>query len=255
MFANSLTRKWAIAIIIALVSSLLLRSHAAMGQEEALRETLVTQIAVDEDILAAFVDEPCRHFEAARDKFILGENQQVAQHLRIGSAFLQLESARARADGKLALKASVSELQSLADAVENNQVQTVQVLQQAFARAHYALAGHHCINSAHRCCRPATFQDKQELARTGWDLKAAAIHLNRGALWAGGELDEETRNLIAGGQLTADQLIRQDIGSQSDVQHTIHALHGKLEKISGLKIMLAQPLPPEEDKSGFSNFR
>ncbi len=119
----------------------------------------------------------------------------------------------------------------------------------------FPLARHHCIKSSHRCCRPETFQDKQELARAGSDLKAATVHFNRGSLWAGSELDEETRNLIAGAQLTADQLIQQDTGSQSDVQHTIHALHGKLEKISGLKIMLAQPLPPEEDKSGPSIFR
>ena len=227
---------------------------ATLAQEQIRRQP-PARVLIDEDILAAFVDEPCHHFEAARNRFGAGDSKQTADHLRTAAAFLRLEAARATPDGKGALDASIAEIKRLAVAVQNSQVESVQVLEQAFARAHYALASHHCIKSAHRCCRPATFQDKQELARAGWDLKAATVHFNRGSLWAGSELDEETRNLIAGGQLTADQLIRQDSSSQSDVQHAIHALHGKLEKISGLKIMLAQPLPPEEDRSSFPDFR
>jgi len=226
----------------------------AVAQEQQRRLPSAT-VTIDEDILAAFIDEPCHHFEAARDRFVAGGTKQAAEHLQTAAAFLQLEAARAMPEGKAALDASIAELRRLTAAVQNNQIESVQVFEQAFARAHYALASHHCIKSAHRCCRPETFQDKQESARAGWDLKAAAIHFNRGSLWDGNELDEETRNLISGAQLSADQLIQQDSSPQSEIQHTIHALHGKLEKVSGLKIMLAQPLPPEEDENGLSIFR
>ena len=201
-----------------------------------------TQVTIDEDILAAFVDEPCHHFEAARDRFLTGDSKQASEHLRTAAAFLRLDAARAAPDGKAALRASIAELGRLAGAVEDGRIDTVQVLQQAFARAHYALAGHHCVKSAHRCCRPATFQDKQESARAGRDLKAATVHLNKGAWWSGGELDEQTQELLERAQLTADHLIRQRGSSRNEVDRNIRALHGKLEEFSGLKIMLAPPL-------------
>jgi len=87
MFERISTRKWIAALIITLVYIFSLQPHETRGQE-SLRKLPAIQIAIDEDILAAFVDEPCRHFEAARDSFVLGESRQVAQHLRIASAFL-----------------------------------------------------------------------------------------------------------------------------------------------------------------------
>ncbi len=240
---------------LALLVTAVATGTATTVAQEQLRRLPPITVTINEDILAAFVDEPCHHFEAARDQFVAGDLKQAADHLHTAAAFLRLEAARATPDGKAALDASIAEIGRLTLAVQNKQVESVQVLEQAFARAHYALASHHCIKSSHRCCRPATFQNKQELARAGLDLQAAAIHLGKGALWAGDELDEETRSLFADAQLTANQSIRQDSRSSSDVQRTIHALHRKLEKVSGLKIMLAQPPPPEENESGSSIFR
>jgi len=253
MFANTSTRKWIAALIITLVCSFLLRSRVTMGQE-SLRKVAAVQIAVDSDILTAFVDEPCRHFEAARDDFVLGENRQVAQHLRIASAFLRLESARARADGKLALEASVSELQRLADAMEHKQVQTVQVLQQAFARAHYALAGHHCINSAHRCCQPAALKDKHQMSQVGHDLNAAAIHLKHGEFWNGGELNGDALRALDTAQFSDEQLINFDEVPQSNVVGAIQSVRNRLENLTGRRITLAPPLT-DDDTLGSSMFR
>ncbi len=254
MFENISNRKWVAALLITmLVSIFSLRPHATRGQE-SFRKLPVLQVAVDEDILAAFVDEPCRQFEAARDKVLLGENRQAAQHLRIASAFLRLELARARADSKLALEASVSELQRLADAVENKQLKTVQVLQQAFARAHYALAGHHCINSAHRCCQPAALTDKQEMSRVGYDINAAAIHLKHGEFWGGIKPNEDTLRVLDVAQLSAEQLINFGEVPQSDVVNAIQSVRNKLEKLTGRRISLAPPLT-DDDTLGSSIFR
>lgn len=111
------------------------RPHEVMAQRE-LRRLPATQVVINEDILAAFVDEPCRHFEAARDAFVRGEDEQAAHSLRIASAFLRLEAARATANGKVMLDASVRDLQRLAVSIENNQVRAIEALQQAFARTH-----------------------------------------------------------------------------------------------------------------------
>jgi hypothetical protein len=231
---------------VVLVAMPVARPHEVMAQQE-LRRLPATQIAIDEDILTAFADEPCRNFEAARDAFVRGENRQAAHNLRTASAFLRLEAARATADGKLAIDASVRELQRLAVAIDNNQVRAVEVLQQAFARAHYALAGHHCIKSAHRCCQPAAFENERSMNRIGHDLNAAATHLKRGALWAGSEPDTETLSALNTARFSAERLIRMGETQQDEVTRAIHSVRDNLEKFTGRKIMLAPPLVADDD--------
>lgn len=226
---------------VVLVGISVIRPHEIMAQQATGRVPAV-QIAIDEDILTAFVDEPCRNFEAARDAFLRGENKQAAHNLRTASAFLRLEAARATTDGKAMLEASVRELQRLAGAIESNQVRAVEALQQAFGRAHYALAGHHCIQSAHRCCQPAAFKDQRAMNRVGHDLNAAAIHLRRGALWSDNEPDSETLDALNSSQSSAEQLMRTGQAPQHKVTRAIDAVHKKLEEFTGWRIMLAPPL-------------
>lgn len=238
---------------VVLVTMLGIRPHEAVAQQE-LRRLPATQIAIDEDILTAFVDEPCRNFEAARDSFVGGDNKQAAHNLRTASAFLRLEASRAAADGKVMLDASVRELQRLAVAIENDQIRTVEALQQAFARAHYALAGHHCIKSAHRCCQPAAFENEHSTKHIGHDLNAAAAHLKRGAFWTGSEPDAELLSALNTAHLSAAQMIRTGEAQQDEVTRAIRSVRDRLEKITGRKIMLAPPVAAD-DKLGPSIFR
>ncbi len=235
------------------VSCFVIQPDGAAAQNK-IRRLPPVQIGVDEDILMEFVDEPCRNFEAAKEAFARGESSRSAHYLRIATAFLRLESARATADGKPPLDASVFELQRLALAVENNQVRTVDMLQEAFARAHYALAGHHCIKSAHRCCQPSAFGDKQQMNRVGHDLKAAANHLERGAFWAGGGLDEDTRKALSATQSSAEQLIQIREVPQGEVVQAIRSVRDKFQDVTGRRIMLAPPLAGD-DKLGPSIVR
>lgn len=222
--------------------------------QENLKPLSPAKIEIDEDILAFFIDKPCHHFEAARDSFVAGKVKQTAKHLRDAVAYLRLEAARATPNGKTALEASIAELKQLADVVEKEQVKSVRTLEQAFARAHYALSGHHCIKSNHRCCQVATFQDKQEIARTGQDLKAATFHFRKGAEWEYGELDEKTLELLDNAKLSANQLIQQKRGSRRKVRKNIHAVHDRLEKVTGLKFKIA-PSVIAEDDAGPSLFK
>ncbi|MFV1968313.1 MAG: hypothetical protein ACC628_23050, partial [Pirellulaceae bacterium] len=222
---------------------------STMLADEPIQRLPPARIVIDEDILEAFVDEPCHHFEAARDAFVANRYPQAAEHLRKATAYLRLEAARASDSDRAALDASVRALQATALAVNHGQVRAVERLYEAFARAHLALANHHCIKSAHRCCRPGTFSDKREMSRTGHDLKAATMDLSRALRWAGDKPDKETQQLLDASQRAADKLIQQEGGSQVDVQRAIHRLHGKLENLIGRKIMLAQPLTPVNDGS------
>lgn len=200
------------------------------------------QVIIDEDVLATFVDEPCRHFERARDCLLKKDRQGTANHLRIGAAFLKLQEARAVAQGKKLLSASIHELEQLAVVVENKRLPKVEDLQQAFARAHYALAGHHCIKSAHRCCRTSSDVDKKELRRAGQDLKAAGVHLKLGSLWEGTEPDAKTRAALSDTWGSANDLMLGAPGSQNRASRIIGKLRERLENVTGRKIGVA-PVP------------
>ena len=215
--------------------------HAASAQEE-IRRLPPTRIAVDEDILAAFVDEPCRNFEDAREAVSRGENKRAAHYLRVAAAFLRLEATRATAEGSLMLDMSIRELQHLALSIDNNQIPELAVLKPAFARAHYALAGHHCIKSAHHCCPPAAFENKAAMNRVGHDLNAAATHLNRGAIWVDREPDDETLDVLNAAEFSAQRLIKSGQAPQGEVARAIRSVRDKLEDFTGRKILLAPPM-------------
>lgn len=205
------------------------------------------QITVSEDVLAAFVDEPCHHFEQARKQFLERNQSAAADELRTAAAFLKLESARATPHGKSLIEISIRELEQLATSIERGRVESVRSLEQAFARAHFSLAEHHCVKSAHRCCRPATFSDKQKLKRAGHDLKAASVHLRRGKYWGGGELDEATQKILAEAERSAGGLIENGHGSQSGVTRSIHSVHRRLEAFTGRKISIAPPMAVDDN--------
>ncbi len=200
------------------------------------------QVTIDEDILASFVDEPCHHFERARDRFLAGDTKAAAHELRTAAAFLELEAARATAAGSMALEASVNDLERLAGGVETAEVRSVDVLQRAFAGAHRALACHHCIKTAHECCRPATFLDKVAMARAGEDLQASVIHLKQAAQWSGEALDVETLKALDASERVSAKLINKQDTARQETFRTIRLLGKRLEAITGRTIMIAPPL-------------
>lgn len=263
MFKQSTTRQSASLLIMRysnqfdrlfLAASIVIVGSTTVVAQDANRHLPPRQIVIDEDILAALTDEPCHHFESARDQFVVGQQRRAAEHLRTASVYLQLEAARATARGRAALDTSIRELHDLAAAVEQGQVRSVETLQRTFARAHYALAGHHCVKTAHRCCQPAACKDKHEMARAGHDLRAATVHLKRGAAWEGNKLDEQARAGIDLSQATANKLIGKSDIADNEVQRAIGTVRTKLEGLTGRKLMLAPPLV-EDDDLGPSIFR
>jgi len=227
-------RQIALVIAVAMAPSMVEAQH---------RPRRTATITIDEDVLATFVDEPCHHFERARDSFLARDGRTTAKELRIAAAFLKFEAVRSTPQGRANLETSIRELDRLAVSVQGNRVKSVKVLKQAFARAHFALAGHHCVQSARRCCHPATFQNKREMARTGYDLKAATIHLRRGLIWSGNDLDPKTQKMLDAAQLSAGKLINnRPQGSQNRVIRSIHSVHRKLEALTGRKILISPPL-------------
>ena len=157
-------------------------------------------VLVKEDILNAFVDSPGEHFHKAKENFLKKDYKASAEEIRKGIAFLRLQAARANAEGKEKLDASIAELDKLADNVEKGTVTSVKTLDQDFAQAHYALAKHHYLKAVEE-------KSKGAGAKVGHDLKASAAHLKSGFKWTAGELEGAAAAVINDADLVAGKLI------------------------------------------------
>ena len=157
-------------------------------------------VVVEEDVPTAFVDAPGEHFHKARQSFIKKDYKAAAEEIRTSVAFMKLQAARANAEGKKLLTASIDELEKLAIDVEKGTVTSAATLNHAFARAHHALAKHHYLKAMEYKAKGAT-------TKLGHALKASAIHLEHGFAWAGHELEAATVAVIKDTGLVAGKLI------------------------------------------------
>lgn len=197
---------------------------AETKKEEASTEVPQGWILVEEDILIVFVDEPGEHFHKAREFFLKKDTKAVAAEIREGAAFLKLEAGRATGDGKKALMASVNELEKLADGVEKGTVTSAKELDDAFARAEYALAEHHYRKAKESWA-------EKEAKNTGHDLKAAAYHLENAFAWAGHKLEAGTIAVIDGVRLVAGKLIEGVGWVVAEVGKVIDDIGKEIEKL------------------------
>jgi hypothetical protein len=158
-------------------------------------------VAVPEDVLDALADAPDEHFHKAHAAFLKKEFKVAAEEIRKGTAFLKLEMARAKGDTRKAVTDSIHEMETLASDVERGTVTSVGTLEQAFARAHHALAQHHYA-------RAMEDQAKEARVRMGHALKSAATHLEQGLSWTGKKLEAGTKETCKLAGLVSGKLIQ-----------------------------------------------
>jgi len=157
-------------------------------------------VLVEEIDLFVFENEPAQQFHKARENFFKKDMKASAAEIRKGATFLKMQESRATAEGKKALKASIDELEKLANKVEKGTVPSVKELDNVFARAHHALALHHKLKASESWA-------KKEYKMAGHDLKAAAIHLEHALKWSGHELEAGVVKVIKDTGLLAGKLI------------------------------------------------
>jgi len=157
-------------------------------------------VVVEEDVLTVFVDAPGEHFHKARQNFLKKDYKAAAEEIRKGAAFMKLQSARATSEGKKVLTVSIDELEKLAKDVEKGTTTSAKTLDQAFSKAHHALAKHHYLKAIE-------YKAKGAATKVGRALKASAIHLEHGFAWAGHKLEAATVAVIKDTGLVAGKLI------------------------------------------------
>ncbi len=132
---------------------------------------------------------PQEQFQKARENFLKGDFSDAAAEIRQAASFLKSESVKAAGEAKQDLIQSAQDLDKLADDVEKKAISSENDLDKSFTRAEYALAGYYHSRASEAWVR-------KEAAEAGRYLKAAGLQLEDALTWAGGRIDEKSKEAI-----------------------------------------------------------
>jgi hypothetical protein len=169
--------------------------------------------------------EPGKSFHEARQNFLAEEAKLAAEDIRKGAAFLRLEATREIQEENRALLASAEELEKLAQKVENGTVDSTKDLDEAFARAHEALAGSYISKASQAWA-------KKDTAQAGQYLKAAIFHLNNALAWSGRTLEASSRAAIKKARRVAENLIAGVEQDADEVHQALDAVKKERKKLN-----------------------
>ncbi|HJT22647.1 MAG TPA: hypothetical protein VJ746_19395 [Nitrospira sp.] len=192
-------------------------------------------ILIEEEVWRVVDDEPQEHFKRAHESFVKKDLKAAAAHIRKSEAFLKLEAGRATEEGKKLMDESGHELAKLAEDVEHGAITSVKRLDQAFARAHQALAHHHHLKAKESWAKQAG----QAAQKVGHDLQAAAVHFDQALIWAGHKSEAAGAKTIKDTRLLAGKLIEGTGWVSAEVGKGIENVGDEIEKF-GKKVAPAK---------------
>jgi hypothetical protein len=170
------------------------------------------------------MEAPQRHFKAARTALGRKDKKSAAAEIRKATAFLRLESVRAEGDSRSALDDAARKLEILSRDVESGTATDAAMLDHAFRNAQAALAKSHYRAASEEWA-------KNEYKESGYELKAAARHLEDGADWAGGDARKEASEPAGEARRVGDKLIKGVKWTDDEVKKALENIGKKLEDL------------------------
>ena len=180
-------------------------------------------IVIDEQVWIPFLDEPAHHMEQARESFLKKDTIKAAAELRKVEAYLRATAGHANDKAERALAASADELKRLAHDVESGATMRLKDLDEAFARAHHALARHHYLQTY-------KYWAKKDVENAGHHLKATALYLEHAAAAMGRTVESDTKTVVTDARATGDKLIKGSGFVVDKVGKQIEAVGVEVEK-------------------------
>ena len=220
-------RKMKFASMVLFVIAVICFSTYAQGiseKPEAKKSKESIPVVIDDDVWFALANEPAHHFHRAYEGYVNEEFSASANEIRTAAAFLKLETGRATKETKKALVASAGELDRLADDVENGKVTSVTDIEQAFGRAHYALARHHYMKAKEAW-------EKKQPETAGKALRAASSHLERAMVWDEYGEEDLVDKVVTDTEIVADKLIEGTQLAPKDVDKALEDINTALNKL------------------------
>jgi hypothetical protein len=199
-------------------------AETATKAPEAKTSKASNPVVIDEEVWVVLVDEPAHHFSRAYEDFLKKDWKSSADEIRTANAYLKLEKTRATDEGKQALSASIQELDKLADNVESGSVSSIKSLDEAFARAHLALAKHHYLKAAD------AWKNKQTKI-AGEALRASAYHLEQAMIWEGYDEEDLVVKVKSDTKVIADKLVAGSGWVRDEVDQLLNDTGQAIEKL------------------------
>jgi hypothetical protein len=157
-------------------------------------------VVVEEDVWVVLLDESAGHLRHARESFVKKDTAAAAAEIQKAAAFVKVEATRAGKAVREAVLAAAGELEKLAAVVKSGAVKSVEELDAAFARAHHALAKHHCLKASEAWAG-------EEAHKAGHALHAAASYIDGGLKCVGHHVEAGAAKTLEGARHLAGKLI------------------------------------------------
>ena len=153
---------------------------------------------------------PQEQFQKARENFLKGDFSDAAAGIRQAASFLKSESVKAAGEAKQDLVQSAQDLDKLANGVEKKAISSENDLDESFTRAEYALARYYHSKASEAWA-------KKEVSEAGLNLKAAGMQLEDAFTWAGGRIDEKSKDAIQKAKDVGERMEKGAAAAGSDV--------------------------------------
>lgn len=182
---------------------------------------------------APLVEKSSLHLQRATEALNNKDIAAAAGEIYKGISFLKIEEAAAAGPTKERLHHYINSLEDLAIEVSKGQVTAAENLDKVFAQAHYALTQHHQLQASAAMAR-------DELKEAGFELRAAAHHLEQTLTRSGHKIEGDSAAQIKSLNELADKLVAGDKVDAKEVNQAIEKVNQELEGL-GKEISIETP--------------
>lgn len=170
------------------------------------------------------VDEFASEFDGARESFLNIDGHNAALQIRRSIAKMQERTKDASEAGREGINRSVAELESVAQGVQQRRVASVRSLDEAFARANYALAQNHLLLAIRA-------QSQQSRQLIGEELNSAIGHFQQGTQRLHQNIRKDEQELVQNTRHLAGNLIHGIEVTTDEIGNGIRSFGRRLEQV------------------------
>jgi hypothetical protein len=164
------------------------------------------------------------HLREAKADLRAGWRKAAGKQLVWAARPLEKKVYPASGEVKQALVKNAVALKSLAAEVEKGYVSDPQAIDASAGRAHAVLAKFHQV-------RAELYLSKEKARNAGRELRAAAHHLERGAVWLGRGSDTDVLTATSEAVVLSDQLVEAGYAPEDDVDNVLEAVGREIDRL------------------------
>jgi serine protease Do len=168
-----------------------------------------------------------QYFQKAREAYTKDANETAAQ-IRKAAVLLELEANQAKGEARELLLGSSKELEGLAAQVQRGTLKTAQDLDNAFSRAHTALANYYQERASESWAKKA-YSD------AGQSLKAAALNLEGAWEWSKIKVEKASQAAVESAKVAGDNIAKGSGWVGTEVSKSIDEIGREIGKLRNEK--------------------